>query len=336
LFEGFQLVLALKDQWIWDFWLARDNGNWHIYFLKADKALGDPHLRHRHVSVGHATSTNLIDWNYLGTCFKPRTCAGFDDWTTWTGSLIKGKNGLWHLFYTGTTSSDGGLKQRIGHATSTDMHNWSRIGEKAALDISGPDYEEYTPGHWHDRAMRDPHVIHDPDGDGYLMFFTARVPNIAEPNAGGSIGFATSPDLYNWTLQPPVFRGGLFGQMEVPQVTRIGERWYCLFCTDARHYAAGYADTYPEKPQSGTHYLMAAHPRGPWQVAPGPFFDGDVPTRRYAGKLVMDGKKLKYLAFLHDGAKGEFVGELSDPMDVRIDKKGLLHLAPDPTIHKTI
>lgn len=79
------------------------------------------------------------------------------------------------------------------------MHSWQRVGDGLALDLSGKDYEEYTLGHWPDRAMRDPWVIRNPNGPGWLMYFTARVPGMAEPNAGGAIGLATSPDLYNWT-----------------------------------------------------------------------------------------------------------------------------------------
>ena len=49
-------------------------------------------------------------------------------------------------------------------------------------------------------------------------------------NVGGTIGPARSPDPNRWTVCPPVFSGG-FGQLEVPQVLRIGERWSCPFRT---------------------------------------------------------------------------------------------------------
>ncbi len=118
------MTLALADKWIWDFWLARDGADWHIYFLQADKSLGNPELRHRHVTQGHAVSRDLVNWTHLGTCFGPAEGPAWDDWTTWTGSVVKGTDGRWHLFYTGTNHDDGGMKQRIGHATSTDMHSW--------------------------------------------------------------------------------------------------------------------------------------------------------------------------------------------------------------------
>lgn len=325
------MALALEDKWIWDFWLARNGEDWHIYFLQADKSLKDPELRHRNVTQGHAVSKDLTNWTHLGTCLKPSEGPAWDDWTTWTGSVVQGPDSVWHLFYTGTRrGEEQGLKQRIGHATSTDMHSWQRVGDGQILDIAGPDYEEYAPGHWHDRAMRDPWVIKDPDSAGWLMYFTARAPGIAEPNAGGTIGLATSPDLYSWTLRPPVYRGGLFGQMEVPEVFEYQGRWYMVFCTASEHWSKAYRAFNPQSPVTGSHYLIADHPRGPWTVAPGAFFEGHEPCRRYAGKVVNTGNGLVAMGFIgttpHDPG---FVGEVSDPIPVSVDADGLLHAHPD-------
>ena len=143
------MVLSLRDKWIWDFWMVRDHADWHIYFLQADNTLADAEMRHRNVTQGHAVSQDLVNWKHLGTCFAPSEGPGFDDWTTWTGCVLKGPSDAWHLFYTGTPHADAGLKQRIGHATSKDMHLWVRVGDGLCLDLVGPNaqyYEEYTPG----------------------------------------------------------------------------------------------------------------------------------------------------------------------------------------------
>ncbi len=324
------MVLSLKDKWIWDFWLAKNEDDWHIYFLQADNTLPHPDDRHRNVTQGHATSKDLVNWKHLGTCFKPSQGPAFDDWTTWTGSVIKGPDGTWHLFYTGTEHAREGLHQRIGHATSPDMHSWVRVGDGLCLDLTGPNakyYEEYIPGHWHDRAMRDPWVIKNPDGDGWLMYFTARVPGRKEPNAGGAVGLASSPDLNTWTLQKPVYDGGDFGQLEVPQAFKFGNRWYMTFCTAAEHWSEGYKKKNPQMPVTGSHYLVADHHLGPWTTPDSEFLDGSRPCTRYAGKIIEQDGQLSIMGFLYETPEGKFVGKVSDPVRLMVDRNGNLHLA---------
>ncbi len=322
------MVIAINDKWIWDSWYAKDGDTYHGFFLQADKALGDPDLRHFNVSQGHATSTDLVNWTHLGTMFAPSKGPAWDDSTTWTGSVVQDDAGLWHLFYTGTSKADGSMYQRIGHATSADLHAWVRVGDGLCLDLTGPAAESYEAehmvGHWHDRAMRDPWVMRDPDGEGWLMYFTGRAPGIAEPNAGGAIGFATSPDLVNWTLRPPVFTGG-YGQLEVPQVFEIDGTWYCLFCTAAHQWSEQTRRVNPQTPVTGTHYLIADHPRGPWRIPQGPFLDGSEPCRRYAARIVDGPDGLVILGFA-DGGKEHFGGYVMDPEPVLVGPDGSLSI----------
>jgi len=42
-----------------DFWFADDGERYRLFFLRAPRALGDPELRHRRASLGHAVSTDL-------------------------------------------------------------------------------------------------------------------------------------------------------------------------------------------------------------------------------------------------------------------------------------
>jgi len=324
------MVLALENDWIWDSWYVRDADLWHAYFLKAPKSLINPQLRHFNVTQGHATSTDLVTWDHKGTCFAPAEGPAWDDFTTWTGSVVRDDAGLWHLFYTGTAKAEEGLYQRIGHATSEDLHSWSRVGDGLCLDFEGPNaaaYEtDYMAGFWHDRAMRDPWVMRDPGGGGWLMFFTARAAGIEEPNAGGAIGCATSADLATWELQPPVFTGG-YGQLEVPQVFERDGRWFCLFCTAAEHFSKAQAEATAGGPVTGNHYLVGDGPRGPWRIAPG-FLDGALPCRRYAARIVDTGSGLVILGFADHPDGKTFVGHVMDPDPVEVTGDGLLRVVP--------
>ena len=324
------MVIKIDGKWLWDSWYFKEGDTWHGFFLQASTALIDPDRRHLNVTQGHAVSKDLVNWNHKGTMFGPAKSPAWDDSTTWTGSVVKDDAGLYHLFYTGTTLAESSLYQRLGHATSTDLHSWKRVGDGQCLDLTGPNADCYEARHiigkWHDRAMRDPWVMRDPDSTGWLMYFTARAPNVPEANAGGAIGFATSPDLHSWTLRPPVFTGGM-GQLEVPQVFRHGEHWYCLFCTSGHQWSDQYRRTNPEPPVTGNHYLIADHPRGPWRLAPGAFFDGAEPCRRYAARIVETPDGLVILGFA-DGGKPNFGGYVMDPEPVIVSPDGLLHVHP--------
>jgi sucrose-6-phosphate hydrolase SacC (GH32 family) len=122
-------MLKLDDHFVWDSWYARDGDRWHAFYLKAPKSIGDPELRHWNVSVGHSVSDDLVNWEHLGTCFRPSEGPAWDDYTTWTGSVVRDDAGLWHLFYTGasrmarTRSTSGSATRR--RATCTTGSGWA-------------------------------------------------------------------------------------------------------------------------------------------------------------------------------------------------------------------
>ena len=110
-------MLRLADAWTWDFWLADDGRSYHLYFLKAPRHIGHPDGRHWNVSIGHATSPDLADWTVVSDAITPSDGPAFDDVATWTGSVVRGRDGTWFMFYTGVGSRERGPRQRIGLAT---------------------------------------------------------------------------------------------------------------------------------------------------------------------------------------------------------------------------
>ena len=114
-------MLSLPDKWIWDFWLADDGTAYHLFFLQAPRG-GDPDLRHANPSVGHAVSTDLTTWQVVGDALRPSAEPAFDDLAIWTGSVVRGDDGVWYLFYTGRSRADkgSGAAGRPGHLDGPD------------------------------------------------------------------------------------------------------------------------------------------------------------------------------------------------------------------------
>ena len=99
-------MLRLPGAWIWDFWLADDGDRYHLFFLFASRALQDERRRHRRASIGHAISDDLRNWVQVGDALTAADGPAFDDLATWTGSVVRGHDDRWWLFYTGVTLID--------------------------------------------------------------------------------------------------------------------------------------------------------------------------------------------------------------------------------------
>lgn len=315
------MALHLDDRWVWDFWLVDDGADHHVFYLQAAHAIGDPDQRHWNVSIGHAVSTDLRDWTVLADALRPGPAPSWDDASTWTGSVVR-HDGGWHLLYTGTSHADNRLVQRVGLATSPDLLTWTKRADPV-LEADPRWYETLDPSAWHDQAWRDPWVFRDERDGAFHALVTARVS--AGPAAErGVVGHARSTDLVRWEVLPPVTEPMGFGQLEVPQTVRVGERWYLLFSSDVqtqgeRRRADGTG--------TGTYYLVGDSPTGPFAVVGDGVLEADPAGSTYAGKLHHDRDGgLVFLAWHRTGADGTFRGELSDPRPVDVAEDGRLHL----------
>ncbi len=316
------MALHLDDKWIWDFWLAETGGLHHVFYLQAPKSIGDPELRHWNVSIGHAISTDLIDWEVQPDALAPGPRGAWDDKTTWTGSVVR-HNGLWHLFYTGTSNAEDGLVQRIGLAVSDDLETWERHGDQPVIEADPRWYETFDSADWHDQAWRDPFVfLH---GDGlFHATITARL-NLGPRHGRGVVAHARSRDLLDWEVLPPITRPDGFGQVEVSQLIPYGEHWYLTFCSDLPTQS----ETRRESgPGTGTYYLRAPEAFGPYSLGDAQALEADQSGSKYAGRLVDLGDRgLAYLAWDRVRPGSHFVGAISDPVPVLVTEEGHLRLA---------
>ncbi len=309
-------MLRLEDSWIWDSWSVDDpDGRHHLFFLKAPRSLGDPELRHFTPSIGHAVSADWCCWTPLPDALRPADTPAWDDLTTWTGSVVRGPADRYHLFYTGASRSEQGLVQRIGRADSEDLVTWTRFGDAALVEADPRWYEKLATGAWHDEAWRDPYVFADPDGDGWHMLVTARVPD-GPAWSRGVVGHARSHDLDRWEVQPPLSSPGGFGQLEVLQVVTVEGRPFLLFSCGARELDPG---RHGEGAAGGVWSVPGASLLGPWDISASERVDH---PSLYAARAVPLREGWGLVGF-SDTVDGEFVGEILDPVAVVPRGRGL-------------
>jgi beta-fructofuranosidase len=303
-------MLRLQDRWIWDFWLAQTGSAYHIFYLQAPKALGDPALRHWNATIGHAVSSDLTSWTVLADALGPGAAGAWDDVATWTGSVVE-HDGLWFMLYTGVSSIDGGMVQKIGLATSPDLLTWTKHPANPVMVADKRWYEEFDQTAWREQAWRDPWVARDPGGRGFHALITARAAH-GPTDGRGVVGHATSDDLVSWAVQPPLSEPGEFGHLEVLQVEIVDGAALLVFSIAARDMSKRRRRR--QAVATATYVCAGRSLLGPFDLAAAQ--PVTVP-HLYSGRLVhlRDGSWVM-LAFVDIEADGQFVGEIGDPIPV--------------------
>lgn len=306
-------MLRLADHWVWDSWIADDGDRYHLYFLKAPRAIGDPARRHEAAVIGHASSVDLTDWTVHADALHPSE-SGWDDLALWTGSIARGDDGLWRMYYTAiSTSGHGVLDQRVGMAESDDLTSWRRVGDAPIVNPDPRWYKTLDGRAGPSETWRDPLVFRDPTGDGWHMLLTARAVG-AGRNDDGVLAHARSADMRTWELQPPVCEPGAgFGQLEVPQVRVIDRAPMLVFTchpheqTEQRHAAFGPHCTWTVAGESEL---------GPWDIRNAEPFREE--PALFAAPLVQDRTGgWAFVGFRNREPEGIWSFEIIDPIPVR-------------------
>lgn len=304
------MSLRLAGQWVWDSWFVRDGSTFHAFYLQASRALGDPDRRHRNVSVGHAISADLKNWTVVQDALAISDSPAFDSYTTWTGSVVKNDDGKWWMFYTGTSREDGGDIQSIGAATSDDLLTWTKVSNEALVRADELHYAKLDKAAWHDEAFRDPWVFKfHTDDPRWHMLITARGKGGPDKESG-VMGHATSIDLLNWKVEPPLSKVAAgFGETEVFQFEVVDGVPIVLFCCSHRWISA----ERKARETGGVYSVVANLDLSDLDISAAHCFDA---PGLYAARLIrgLDGG-WNLIGFWNE-PNGEFVGELSDPIPV--------------------
>lgn len=305
------MAIALPDRWVWDSWYVWDGDTCHAFYLCASKGLVDPNRRHRNPNVGHAISKDLINWQVLPDALSPSESPAFDSWTTWTGSTVKGDDGRWWMYYTGTSREDGGDIQTVGVAVSDDLTHWEKLSTKPLVTADPTWYELLDKTIWHDQAWRDPWVFKSEVDNRWHMLVTARS-KTGNPKTRGVMGHAVSDDMLNWTvLQPLSEPGDDFGQLEVFQYEVVDGVPIVIFCCGWRELSEARVESFGKR--DATYSLVCDRNLENLDFSAARPFEHNLV---YAGRLVQNPEGEWFLLGFVNEVDGKFVGEICDPIPV--------------------
>jgi beta-fructofuranosidase len=317
-------MLRLPDDWVWDSWIADDGDQYHLYFLKAPRTLVDPGLRHTRATIGHATSADLHAWTYHGEVLVPDP-TGWDDLALWTGSVARGDDGVWRMYYTAINTRGHGVRdQRIGIVESDDLHSWRRVLDRPAVEADPRWYKTLDGDPTASETWRDPFVFRDPHGDGWRMLITARAKDAA-PDDDGVLAEARSADMRHWEVGPPITEPGAgFGQLEVAQVRMVDGRPVLVFSCHPQEQT-------PDRIERSGRYCtwsVTGHElTGPWDIDRAQPFVAE-PTLYAAPLLRQRDGDWALVGFLNTEAEGVLSFEITAPIPVEV-RDGALVAATD-------
>lgn len=308
------MAFSLPGHWVWDFWLADDGAHYHLFYLHAPHALGNPDLRHRNARIGHATSTDLVNWQNHGQILETGPAGSFDGTATWTGSVVRGPDGQWRLYYTGSrflSPSSNANVETVGMAVSNDLFSWQKLAGPIAV-ADPANYETLGTSAWPEEAFRDPWVFQGKDGLWHMLI-TARA-NHGAVEERGVVGHATSADMQTWQVQPALSEiNGGFAHIEVPQIVEVDGTPHLIFCCDSPKLSGRLAG------QKGGIWSVAV----PSELGPYPIDRATLlaPEELYAGRIATDRNgRAVLLAFNNVQSSGVFAGSISDPLPLKVGR----------------
>lgn len=258
-----------KDGWVGDTIPFAYDGKFYIYYLH-DERKGNTQDEY-----GYRTSWNLLiteDGVNVKDCKVVLPVGEYDDadYACYTGSVIEGNDGNFHMFYTAQNNynpkyhRDGKPLQYVAHAISTDLINWEKLPELTF----GADERIYEPFDW-----RDPFVFYNEEEKCFYMLLAARLRGASEKN-GGCVGLCRSYDLLHWEAKEPFYNPESYMTHECPDLFKLGNKWYLVYSTFSEKFV--------------THYRMSDKLSGPWTSPIEDTFDA---RAFYAAKTAQVGDK---------------------------------------------
>jgi beta-fructofuranosidase len=190
---------------------------------------------------------------------------------------------------------------------------WEKVPSNP-LVVADPRWYETTEVEG-EQSWRDPWVFRRPGEKQWNMLVTARS-NHGPIDDRGVLGFATSDNLINWTVQPPLSEPGAgFHHLEVFQYEIVDGVPVLLFCCDLDKLRGDRRAS-----DDGVFSCVVNEDLSEIDFRRSTLFDDTI----YASRLIHTDDGWVLIGFVNH-PNGEFVGELCDPIPVTADPvKGIV------------
>jgi len=219
-----------------DFAFIYTDGLFHIFYIRKNPTVPDSMSE---VDFGHAVSSNLYNWTQLPPVIHTRPDK-WDNGHVWAPSIVE-QDGTYHMFYTGVTKPTASMPfgpQRLGHAVSSDLYNWTRF-DTPIFDCAQVPWTECNYATWAGSQFRDPFVMLDPnDPSRWLMYYVA-ILDVANNQQIVGVGQGNSVPGPWSDLTPLWCTDGFFnnqmGWCESPMAFEKNGSWFLMMTTNSGH-----------------------------------------------------------------------------------------------------
>ena len=284
----------------------------HMYFLTK------PEGSTAGWDIGHAATSDMVGWEFLGLAMTRGTPGSWDDKSLATGSVVLRDGRSW-MAYTGHKIDEPLFVQRVGMAVSDDLVRWEKLPENPTSEADPAYYELVSTGqrtltHWRDPFLLD-------TGEDVVQYVCARNTD-GDISSRDTVGLARSTDVRNWETLPPLEHDPIAEEMEVPHVYAIAGRYYLVFCAHAQWLSPSYRSRFPGHTFRSTDYSMVGDsPFGPFRIhGTGEIMPKAPSSWWYASQLVRHDREWSLLGTVRDDAGRTAI---SDPVPVVAGETGI-------------
>ena len=308
-------MFTLPGHTVGDCWFVVHDGAAHCFFCTSPKLQPSWHW-----DIGHAVSEDLRSWRYVGLALRRGRSGAWDSQTLSTGCVVRHLGRFWMAYSAIRRGENPPTRKvhRVGIAVSDDLFRWSKCGTDPVNQRDPRYYERLGPARSAFGQWRDPYLF--VEGDRIYQYVCARS-KVDDRSRRGTVGLAVSDDMLTWRVQPPLQVEPIATEIEVPQVYRIGGRYYLVCCSPAAWLLPSFKRRFPgHRFRDADYAMVGASPTGPFTLhGTGEILPTGESGKPYASRLVRWQRGWYLLGTVREGR----IRCVCDPIPVIADATGI-------------